>query len=191
MHFPTLTTQRLRLMPLLPQHAERLATLGDDPLVAAYTAGMPSPYTAAAALDFIERSALAAERDENYVYGIFLRSDELIGVLNLRPLPRHRSGHLGYWMGAPYRNAGYTTEAVRQVLHFAFATLNLHRVQTACMAVNQASARVLLKAGLQQEGISKQAFFKDGVFHDLLQFGTVVTDWDTTQAPGALALNSV
>jgi RimJ/RimL family protein N-acetyltransferase len=179
MQLPTLTNARLRLrlMPLRTEHAARLAELGDDPLVAAYTAGMPSPYTLAAALDFIERSALAAERDENCVFGIFLPTQELIGVINLRPLMRHRSGHLGYWMGAPYRNQGYTTEAVRLVVGFAFATLNLHRVHTACMAVNGASARVLEKAGLRQEGVSRQAFFKDGTFHDLLQFGVVGQDW--------------
>ena len=177
MHRPTLTTSRLKLLPLLPKHADRLAALGDDPLVAAYTAGMPSPYTPGAAREFIERSALAAERDENYVFAICSHSEELLGVINLRPSARHCSGHLGYWMGAPYRDCGYTTEAVRQVIRFAFETLNLHRVHTACMAVNEASARVLLKAGLQQEGISRQAFFKDGVFHDLLQFGVVAEDW--------------
>ncbi len=180
MHLPTLTSTRLRLMPLRTEDAARLAELGDDPLVAAYTAGMPSPYTLAAALDFIERSALAAERDENGVFGIFLPTQELIGVINLRPLPRHRSGHLGYWMGAPYRNQGYTTEAVRLVIGFAFETLSLHRVHTACMAVNGASARVLEKAGLRQEGVSKQAFFKQGEFHDLLQFGVVSEDWRRT-----------
>lgn len=50
MHRPPLTTSRLRLLPLQPQHADRLATLGNDPLVAAYMAGMPSPYTPATAL---------------------------------------------------------------------------------------------------------------------------------------------
>ncbi|MGY4534404.1 ribosomal-protein-alanine N-acetyltransferase [Pseudomonas sp. TE3786] len=177
MRQPTLTSSRLRLEPLHPKHGERLAELGNDPLVAAYTAGLPSPYTLAAALDFIERSALSTERGENLVFGIHLHSDELIGVINLRPSPRHRSGHLGYWMGAPYRNHGYTTEAVRQVIGFAFTTLNLHRVHTACMAVNGASARVLEKAGLLHEGVSKQAFFKDGVFHDLLQFGVLEQGW--------------
>ncbi|PTQ68189.1 GNAT family N-acetyltransferase [Pseudomonas sp. GV071] len=177
MHLPTMTTPRLHLMPLHSKHGSRLAELGDDPLVAAYTAGMPSPYTLAAALDFIERSVLAAERKEDVVLGIFLHEEELIGVINLRPSARHQSGHLGYWMGAPYRNQGYTTEAVRLVIEFAFDSLKLHRVQTACMAVNGASARVLEKAGLLQEGVSKQAFFKEGVFHDLLQFGVIGQDW--------------
>lgn len=177
MHLPTLNTPRLRLMPLRLENALRLAALGDDPLVAAYTAGMPSPYTPAAAEEFIQRSAAAAERDENFVFAIHLRPGELIGVINLRPSNRHRSGHLGYWMGAPFRGHGYMTEAVQQVMLFAFETLQLHRVHTACMAVNVASARVLEKAGLQREGLSKQAFFKEGVFHDLLQFGVIAQTW--------------
>ncbi len=177
MHLPSLNTQRLRLQPLRPEHAARLAELGDDPLVAAYTAGMPSPYTRSAAEEFIQRSTLAAEGDENFVFGIHVRSGELIGIINLRPSNRHRSGQLGYWMGAPFRGQGYMTEAVQQVMLFAFQTLQLHRVHTACMAVNEASARVLEKAGLEREGLSKQAFFKQGIFHDLLQFGAVGEVW--------------
>lgn len=177
MQLPTLTSTRLRLKPLRPEQSARLAELGDDPTVAAYTAAMPSPYTLEAAESFIERSALAAERDENYVFGIHLNTDELVGVINLRPSPRHRSGHLGYWIGAAFRNQGLMTEAAQQILRFSFETLALHRVHTACMAANGASARVLEKAGLEQEGCSRQAFFKDGVFHDLLQFGVIADGW--------------
>ncbi|MGY4495357.1 GNAT family N-acetyltransferase [Pseudomonas sp. TE3610] len=173
MQLPTLTTPRLYLTPLSPEQAARLAELGDDPMVMAYTANMPSPYTTQAAQAFIQRSAQAVRDDENYVFGIHLRNDELIGVINLRPSLRHRSGHLGYWIGAAYRNQGLMTEAVAQLMEFAFQTLELHRVHTACMAVNVASARVLEKAGLEREGCSRQAFFKDGVFHDLLLFGAI------------------
>ncbi|WP_455925748.1 GNAT family N-acetyltransferase [Pseudomonas putida] len=173
MQLPTLTTPRLYLTPLSPEQAARLAELGDDPMVRAYTANIPSPYTTQAAQDFIQRSAQAVHDGQDYVFGIHLHSDELIGVINLRPSERHRSGPLGYWIGAHYRNQGLMTEAVQHVMQFAFQTLELHRVHAACMAANAASARVLEKAGLEPEGCRRQAFFKDGVFHDLLLFGAI------------------
>jgi ribosomal-protein-alanine N-acetyltransferase len=179
MSLPTLITPRLRLSSLFPEQSLRLAELADDPWVAAYTAGMPSPYTVDAASDFIARSALAAEREEDYVFGIHLHSNELIGVINLRPSIRHRSGHLGYWIGAAFRNQGFMTEAVQETMRFGFGTLELHRIHTACMAENQASARVLEKAGLEREGCSRQAFLKNGVFHDLLQFGAIGDVWQS------------
>jgi len=177
MDLPTLRTPRLLLKPLNAPQAARLAELADDPWVRAFTANMPSPYTVEAAHAFIERSRQAAERDEDYVAGIHTHAGELMGVINLRPSRRHRSGHLGYWIGAAFRNQGFTTEAVRHLMLFAFQTLELHRVHTACLATNSASARVLEKAGLAPEGRSKQAFLKDGVFHDLLLFGAVAATW--------------
>lgn len=185
MHLPILNTPRLQLMPLQLEQAARLSQLGDDPLVAAHTASMPSPYTLSQAQEFIEGSALAGERDENFVFGIHLQSSELVGVINLRPVHRHRGGHVGYWMGAPFRGHGYMTEAVERALHFGFETLEMHRIHTACFAVNQASARVLEKAGLEREGCSRQAFFKEGVFHDLLHFGAVGELWYRHHAGGS------
>ena len=173
MPFTVLDSPRLQLRALRLEQAERLAQLGDDPLIVAFTANMPSPYTPAAAGEFIERSALAMERGENLVFGVHLFAGELIGVINLRPIPRHHSGHLGYWMGAPFRGRGYMTEAVERVMQHGFETLNLQRIHTACLAENLASAKVLENAGLKLEGRSQQAFLKDGVFHDLLQFGAV------------------
>jgi ribosomal-protein-alanine N-acetyltransferase len=64
---------------------------------------------------------------------------------------------------------------------FGFSVLNLNRIHTACMANNHASARVLEKAGFELEGRSREAFLKDEVFHDLLQFGTTKDLWQQKQ----------
>lgn len=140
MHLPVVETSRLCLMKLCAEQSARLAELGNDPVIAAFTASMPSPYTTEAAHEFIERSALAIERDLNYVFGIHRRPGELIGVLNVRPQQRHRSGHIGYWIGSEFRNQGFATEAVQAAMGFGFSVLNLNRIHTACMANNHASA---------------------------------------------------
>lgn len=176
MNLPELSTPRLRLLPLCPEDAPRIAELGSDPLIAAFTANMPSPYTLKEAQAFVERSQEAGEKGDNRVFGIRLQAGVLIGIINLRPNPRHHSGHPGYWMGAPYRGQGYMTEAVKQVMAYGFETLGLHRIHTSCLATNAASARVLLNAGFESEGCSRQAFFNNGVFHDLLNFGVLATD---------------
>lgn len=170
-----LQTARLHLVQLREDHAPRLAELGNDPLIAAHTANIPSPYTLDIAQAFIHQASTSGD---NPTFAVELHDGTLLGVINLKLTPRHRSGHLGYWMGAPFRGHGYMTEAVRAVLGHGFHSLDLHRIQTACFAVNQASARVLEKAGLMLEGRSRQAFHKDGVFHDLLQFGVLAGEWD-------------
>ncbi|NIE78383.1 GNAT family N-acetyltransferase [Pantoea sp. Ap-967] len=164
-------TARLLLCPLRAEQAPRLAELGNDPLIAAHTANFPSPYTLACAQAYI---ALATESGaSNPVFAIELRDGGLIGVINLKLSLRHRSGHLGYWMGAGYRGAGYMSEAARAVVDHGFRVLQLHRVESACFGFNEASARVLENAGLVAEGCKRQAFLKDGQYQDLLLFGAV------------------
>lgn len=171
MELHRLQTSRLQLSPLRAEQAQCLAALGNDPVIAAHTANFPSPYTLELAEDYIRQVNTADSLKVNAVFGIELPDGTLTGVINLKLSPRHRSGHLGYWMGAPYRGRGYMTEAARAIVRHGFETLNLNRVESACFAMNLASARVLENAGLAPEGRKRQAFMKEGVFHDLLLFG--------------------
>jgi len=167
----SIRTSRLQLSPLRAEQAQRLAELGNDPFIAANTANFPSPYTLEHAQNYIQQSCLSESAAVNPVFGIELLGGTLIGVINLKLTPRHRSGHLAYWMGAPYRGQGYMSEAARAVVEHGFQALELNRVESACFAINQASARVLENAGLLPEGCKRQAFCKDGTYHDLLLFG--------------------
>lgn len=169
----SILTPRLRLSPLRTEQAQRLAELGNDPFIAAHTANFPSPYTLETAQAYIRQVSESEHARGNPVFGIELLDGTLIGVVNLKLSERHRSGHLGYWMGAPYRGNGYMSEAARAVVEHGFQALNLHRVESACFAVNEASARVLENAGLVPEGCKRQAFLKEGLFQDLLLFGAV------------------
>ncbi|MFJ4371087.1 GNAT family N-acetyltransferase [Pseudomonas japonica] len=167
----SIRTLRLQLSPLRIEQAQRLAVLGDDPVIARHTAHFPSPYTLEHALDYIRQATASDSAETNQVFGIELLDGTLIGVINLKLTPRHRSGHLAYWMGASYRGHGYMSEAARAIVRHGFQALNLNRVESACFALNQASARVLENAGLMREGCKRQAFFKAGLFHDMLLFG--------------------
>lgn len=169
----SICTARLRLSALRAEQAQRLAELGNDPFIAATTANFPSSYTLENAQAYIRQASESDQTKGNLVFGIELLDGSLIGVINLKLSERHRSGHLAYWMGAPYRGNGYMSEAARAVVEFGLRTLNLHRVESASFAVNQASARVLENAGLVLEGCKRQAFLKDGLFHDLVLFGVV------------------
>jgi len=63
---------------------------------------------------------------------------------------------IGYVLGREYWNQGLTTEAVREVIRFGFAAMQLNRIQAICEVDNIASGRVLEKAGMQLEGILRQ-----------------------------------
>jgi len=56
---------------------------------------------------------------------------------------------LGYWLGEPYWNRGYASEAAIAVRDYAFGVLQLDRIVAGHYADNHASGRILAKLGLR------------------------------------------
>ena len=55
----------------------------------------------------------------------------------------YEDGMAEEWIGKPYWNQGYCTEAARAVLKYGFAVLGLNRVHASYMTRNPASGRVI------------------------------------------------
>ena len=104
-----------------------------------------------------------------YSFLIFRAADDaLLGGITLSNLRRGvaQSATLGYWIGAVHARQGYVTEALWAVLEFAFRRLGLHRVEAACLPNNEASRRLLLKCGFQEEGYAREYLRIDGSWQD-------------------------
>src|SRR5580693_9233593 len=114
---PSLTTERLRLRPLAPADAPRLAELANDFDVVKTTGGMPFPYTLADAERFIGR-ATAAHPDREAHFAIELIGEGPVGCVGFYP---HESPgpELGYWLGQPFWGRGVAREMLAAVMAFA------------------------------------------------------------------------
>jgi ribosomal-protein-alanine N-acetyltransferase len=62
---------------------------------------------------------------------------------------------MGYWIGQPYARHGYMTEALLAMVHYAFSTMDISRVESACLPENVASRGVLEKCGYKYEGVAQ------------------------------------
>jgi RimJ/RimL family protein N-acetyltransferase len=60
---------------------------------------------------------------------------------------------IGYWLGVPYWNKGYATEALHALIDYAFTDLTHDAVQAGARVTNPASRRVLEKCGFQWTGV--------------------------------------
>ncbi|MFN3664125.1 GNAT family N-acetyltransferase [Yoonia sp.] len=86
------------------------------------------------------------------------RSDDaLLGAITLDHIKRGpaQSGITGYWIGAPYARNGYMREAVKAVVHHAFTTLDLSRIEAGCLPENTPSRRLLEQCGYKYEGVAQ------------------------------------
>jgi ribosomal-protein-alanine N-acetyltransferase len=80
-------------------------------------------------------------------------------------------GEKDYW------SRGYGVEAARLLINYGFEQLNLHRISSAAIAFNERSIRLHEKIGFRVEGRLRQAMFKNGQYHDRLEFGILKEEW--------------
>jgi RimJ/RimL family protein N-acetyltransferase len=146
--------------------------------VADTTVNIPHPYEAGMAETWI------AGRDEEYARGAGVtfaitdgKTGALLGAIGLHLQPRFRRAEMGYWIGAPYWNRGYATEAARAVLGFGFETVGLHRIYAAHFTRNPASGRVMEKTGMQREGVWREHLMRGERFEDAVVYGILREEW--------------
>lgn len=92
------------------------------------------------------------------------------------------SAELGYWLGKPYWNRGYATEAARAMVEYGFEELELNRIQARHMEHNPASGRVMEKIGMKYEGTLRQATYRFGEYHDLLMYAILRSEYEDARA---------
>jgi RimJ/RimL family protein N-acetyltransferase len=164
---PILHGARITLRPFTLDDAPTVQEMLADPAIAATTLNISHPYPDGAAASWIASHAEEAELGMAVTWAIERTCDRiLLGAIAVHLTPRHLRGEIGYWLGVPYWNQGYTTEAAKLVVEYAFITLGLRRVQATCLPTNIGSSRVMEKAGLTFEGILRDYYQKQGVFMD-------------------------
>lgn len=110
---------------------------------------------------------------------MFRREDrELIGAITLDNIRRGpaQAGTLGYWIGAPFARQGYMREAIAAVVHHAFSSLDLSRIEAACLAENTASRGVLEKCGFKYEGVAQSYLQINGRWRNHVLYANLRSD---------------
>ncbi|MEL6480836.1 MAG: GNAT family N-acetyltransferase [Pseudomonadota bacterium] len=145
----TFGTARLLLRPLRPSDAGPMELYAGDARVARMTTSIPHPYPPGAAAAFIERQGLPGAAERCWVIdGSPIGAAEMMGVVSLK----REAGAIGYWVGPPFWNTGYASEAVEGVLATLFDE-GLPEIYATVFADNPASAHVLEKLGFAETGM--------------------------------------
>lgn len=76
-----------------------------------------------------------------------------------------------------FRCKGIATDSYMALFRYAFDELRLNRINASALIHNTASLHVLKKVGFMQEGIKRQAIYKNGHFIDQIMFGILKEDY--------------
>ena len=124
--------------------------------------GIPFPYTEKDAEDFIN-ATLAAPEGSQYSFAVVCGGKVIGSIGVFRKENVHRlTAELGYYIAEPYWGKGIMTNAVRQICNYVFKNTDIIRIFAEPYDFNNASCRVLEKAGFEFEGILRQNALKNG-----------------------------
>jgi len=144
--------------------------------IADTTLTIPHPYLDGMAESWIGTHGDAWDRQERATLAITTEAGGVIGAISLHLKQAHRRAELGYWVGRPFWNHGYATEAARAVIAFGFSALGLNRIHAAHLTRNPASGRVLIKAGMRFEGTLREHIIKGERPEDLAEYAILCAD---------------
>ena len=177
---PTLRTARLVLRPFAAADAPSVRRLAGERAVARTTLTIPHPYPEGAAEAWIAGHAPAWAQGRGVSWAITL-DDTLIGEVGLSIAAGE--AELGYWMGVPWWNRGYATEAATAAVRFGFTGLGLRRIHSRHFAMNPASGAVMRKLGMRHEGRLPEPIIKDGAPQEVECYGLLATDLPPPAGP--------
>ena len=121
----------------------------------------------------LKRYAKEARLDSAYAFFVFRTEDDaLMGGCTLSNVRRGvtQCCSLGYWIGERFARQGYMFNALRSLVPFIFGTLGLHRIEAACLPVNEASRSLLAKLGFHEEGLARRYLLINGEWQDHVLF---------------------
>lgn len=146
-----IATARLLLRPLRMSDAGMIGLYAADPRVARMTTSIPHPYPPGAAEGFVT-ATLSGRRGEEVLALDATPSGgaEFVGLLSVR-IREGGEAELGYWVGPPFWNTGYATEALAAIVPRLLAR-GVPRIVASVFADNPVSAHVLERVGFRETG---------------------------------------
>ncbi|TPE48864.1 GNAT family N-acetyltransferase [Amaricoccus solimangrovi] len=120
-------------------------------------------------------------REDGRALAFFLirrEDNRLVGAITLDNIRRGpaQTAQVGYWIGPDHARQGYMSEALEATIRYAFAILDLSRIEAACLPENDASRGLLERAGFRLEGMAEKYLQIDGRWRDHVLYATLRGD---------------
>jgi [ribosomal protein S5]-alanine N-acetyltransferase len=181
MHPVMIASPRLTLREFQPEDVDGLLAVYGDPRVVEHMsfeartreqveATIDAVCDAAAAIPRVEYSLAAVNADDVLVAFARLAIDT--------QHPGQNSGQIGFALAARFWGQGLGTETVRLLLRLGFGELGLYRIWGARSPINEASARLMGKLGMVEEGRIRGHLRVRGQWRDSIVHSILAPEWE-------------
>lgn len=116
-----------------------------------------------------------------YNQAIFDKSnDKLIGYAGVCNLSKtNLAGEYFIFIGnKSYHSKGVGTFVTKEIVRHGFEKLGLNRIMLTVSEKNIGAIKAYSNANFKHEGVMRQAFYRDGQFHDKIIMGILKQEWN-------------
>ena len=157
------------IRPLVPADAEEIAAIyrTNREFLRPFEPTRPEEFFTA---DF-QRQRIERIGDDHWRWAIECEG-RIAGVITLGDVLREslQLANVGYFVAQELNGRGLASQAVADVVQFAFGDAGLHRLEAGTLPDNHASQRVLEKNGFVRYGLARGLLKIDGVWRDHVLF---------------------
>ncbi|WP_327067180.1 GNAT family N-acetyltransferase [Kitasatospora sp. NBC_01302] len=173
-----LETERLVLRAPTAADLDAITAACQDAEIQRWTV-VPSPYSRADAVFFVERLAAEGWRSGRSPIRRVLEkgTGALVGTQSLAARGQG-AAEVGFWVATGARGHGCTVEALRAVADRAFTERGLRRLEWVAYVGNEPSLAVARKAGFTLEGTLRSYAAQRGVWRDCWMGSLLASEWD-------------
>lgn len=175
--FPFLKNEHIHIKPLEERHLEYFRDLRNDPQTSYYLTSV-IPINPVKQLQWFKG---VSSDDSRMFFSIESNKGEFLGLVRSDEWDKvNRSIRIGIDIVPAQRRKGLATQAYRLILDFLFRQLNIHRVWLLVASYNEAAAALYKKLGFKQEGVQRDAIFRDNKYHDYVMMSILSSEYEKT-----------
>jgi len=100
-----------------------------------------------------------------------------IGYTVTKHTPIGKLVEMGYFIHTSFWGKGFTTEALKEVIRFAFEEDDVFRISCGCNKNNIASEKVMIKCSMIKEADFKSYTWHDGEIKDRVEYRLLKHEW--------------
>jgi ribosomal-protein-alanine N-acetyltransferase len=176
--FPIIETKRLILKRFNESDAKDLFVLRSNEECMKYI-GKPTHKSIDESIDLIKLSNQNITEGNGIDWAIFYKLEQkIIGSIAIHKIDKqnHR-GEVGYMLQPTYWQQGIISEAIHEIIHYGFNTLNLHSLEALIDKNNDGSKAVLAKFNFVKEAHFKENYFYNDEFIDTLVYSLLKSNY--------------
>lgn len=114
----------------------------------------------------LEEKYVKNRNNEHVRLFILKKNEEQIGLVTLFSIDFiHRKAEFAIMIDPDHQGFGYSGQATRLAMDYAFKTLNLHKLYLIVDKINEKAIHVYKKSGFETEAVLKDEYFVNGSYH--------------------------